>query len=472
MKIPLLFGMDVIHGYETVFPIPFSLSCSWDMQAIKRSAQIAAQEASADGLNWTFSPMLDICVDPRWGRMAEGSGEDPYLGSQVAHAMVEGYQGTDLSAPNTVMACIKHFALYGGSEAGRDYNTVDMSRWRMFNYYMPPYKAAVDAGAMSIMTSFNTFEGIPSTANRWLLTDVLRGMWGFKGMVVTDYTAIAEMMDHGLGDLKTVSALALNAGTDMDMMSDGYRGTLAQSIAEGKVSEAAVNAALKKLGKPIVLLNFSGRPTVMTWENDNFDAILNVWFGGCETADAICDVLFGDKCPSGKLTATMPKSVGQIPLYYNHLNTGRPLEEGKWFSKFRSNYLDIDNDPLFPFGYGLSYVTFSYGKPRLSSDTLTMGGSLTLTVDVTNTGDRDADEVVQLYVRDLVGSLSRPVKELKGFKRINLKKGETKTVSFTVTPDDLMFYNQQLEYKCEPGDFNIMVGPNSRDVQTLKFSLK
>ena len=472
LKIPLLFGMDVIHGYETVFPIPFSLSCSWDMQAIKRSAQIAAQEASADGLNWTFSPMLDICVDPRWGRMAEGSGEDPYLGSQVARAMVEGYQGTDLSAPNTVMACIKHFALYGGSEAGRDYNTVDMSRWRMFNYYMPPYKAAVDAGAMSVMTSFNTFEGIPSTANRWLLTDVLRGMWGFKGMVVTDYTAIAEMMDHGLGDLKTVSALALNAGTDMDMMSDGYRGTLAQSIAEGKVSEAAVNAALKKLGKPIVLLNFSGRPTVMTWENDNFDAILNVWFGGCETADAICDVLFGDKCPSGKLTATMPKSVGQIPLYYNHLNTGRPLEEGKWFSKFRSNYLDIDNDPLFPFGYGLSYVTFSYGKPRLSSDTLTMGGSLTLTVDVTNTGDRDADEVVQLYVRDLVGSLSRPVKELKGFKRINLKKGETKTVSFTVTPDDLMFYNQQLEYKCEPGDFNIMVGPNSRDVQTLKFSLK
>ena len=472
LKIPLLFGMDVIHGYETVFPIPFSLSCSWDMQAIKRSAQIAAQEASADGLNWTFSPMLDICVDPRWGRMAEGSGEDPYLGSQVARAMVEGYQGTDLSAPNTVMACIKHFALYGGSEAGRDYNTVDMSRWRMFNYYMPPYKAAVDAGAMSVMTSFNTFEGIPSTANRWLLTDVLRGMWGFKGMVVTDYTAIAEMMDHGLGDLKAVSALALNAGTDMDMMSDGYRGTLAQSIAEGKVSEAAVNAALKKLGKPIVLLNFSGRPTVMTWENDNFDAILNVWFGGCETADAICDVLFGDKCPSGKLTATMPKSVGQIPLYYNHLNTGRPLEEGKWFSKFRSNYLDIDNDPLFPFGYGLSYVTFSYGKPQLSSDTLTMGGSLTLTVDVTNTGDRDADEVVQLYVRDLVGSLSRPVKELKGFKRINLKKGETKTVGFTVTPDDLMFYNQQLEYKCEPGDFNIMVGPNSRDVQTLKFSLK
>lgn len=548
LKIPLLFGMDVIHGYETVFPIPFSLSCSWDMQAIKRSAQIAAQEASADGLNWTFSPMLDICVDPRWGRMAEGSGEDPYLGSQVARAMVEGYQGTDLSAPNTVMACIKHFALYGGSEAGRDYNTVDMSRWRMFNYYMPPYKAAVDAGAMSVMTSFNTFEGIPSTANRWLLTDVLRGMWGFKGMVVTDYTAIAEMIDHGLGDLKTVSALALNAGTDMDMMSDGYRGTLAQSIAEGKVSEAAVNAAcrrvletkwklglfadpyrycnekrakkeiftpahraearniaaetfvlLKNDGK-ILPLQKKGRIALVGPLGNSKRNMSGTWglvarFDENKTLLQAMKEAVGDKaevlyargsnfmhdtkleanagiCPSGKLTATMPKSVGQIPLYYNHLNTGRPLEEGKWFSKFRSNYLDIDNDPLFPFGYGLSYVTFSYGKPRLSSDTLTMGGSLTLTVDVTNTGDRDADEVVQLYLRDLVGSLSRPVKELKGFKRINLKKGETKTVSFTVTPDDLMFYNQQLEYKCEPGDFNIMVGPNSRDVQTLKFSLK
>lgn len=661
LKIPLLFGMDVIHGYETVFPIPFSLSCSWDMEAIKLSAQIAAQEASADGINWTFSPMLDICRDPRWGRMSEGNGEDPYLGSCIAKAMVEGYQGNDLSAPNTVMACVKHFALYGGAEAGRDYNTVDMSRWRMFNYYMPPYKAAVDAGALSVMTSFNVVEGIPASGNKWLLTDVLRNMWGFKGMVVTDYTAIEEMIAHGMGNLQQVSAMALNAGTDMDMVSDGFVGTIEKSIKEGKVSEVTVNtacrrileakyklglfddpyrycsekrankeiftpehkaiarkiaaetfvllknegnllplqkkgkialvgpladtrsnmsgtwsvaarlndnktvlqafkeavgnkaevvlyakgsnllydakreadatmfgremrdlrsaeemlkeaiavakqadvivaavgessemsgecssrtnleipdaqknllAALKKMGKPIVLVNFSGRTTVMTWEKENFPAILNVWFGGCESADAICDVLFGDKVPSGKLTATMPKSVGQIPLFYNHLNTGRPLEDGKWFMKFRSNYLDIDNEPLYPFGYGLSYTTFRYGKPSLSSTILSENGKILISVDVTNTGNYDADEIVQLYIRDLVGSVSRPVKELKGFERICLKKGETKTVIFTLTPDDLKFYNQELEYKYEPGEFEVMVGPNSKNVQTLKFELK
>lgn len=288
------------------------------------------------------------------------------------------------------------------------------------------------------------------------------------GISERDKRSDKEILDEAIAVSRNADVIVAAVGESSEMSGE----CCSRSSLDMPDAQRDMLAALKKLGKPIVLLNFSGRPTVMTWENDNFDAILNVWFGGCETADAICDVLFGDKCPSGKLTATMPKSVGQIPLYYNHLNTGRPLEEGKWFSKFRSNYLDIDNDPLFPFGYGLSYVTFSYGKPRLSSDTLTMGGSLTLTVDVTNTGDRDADEVVQLYVRDLVGSLSRPVKELKGFKRINLKKGETKTVSFTVTPDDLMFYNQQLEYKCDPGDFNIMVGPNSRDVQTLKFSLK
>lgn len=660
LKIPLLFGMDVIHGYETVFPIPFSLSCSWDMDAIKQSAQIAAQEASADGINWTFSPMLDVCRDPRWGRMSEGNGEDPYLGSCIAKAMVEGYQGNDLSASNTVMACVKHFALYGGAEAGRDYNTVDMSRWRMFNYYMPPYKAAVDAGALSVMTSFNVVDGIPASGNKWLLTDVLRKMWGFKGMVVTDYTAIEEMIAHGMGNLQQVSAMALNAGTDMDMVSDGFVGTIEKSIKEGKVSEETVNMAcrrileakyklglfddpyrycsekrakkeiftpehkaiarkitaetfvllknegnllplqkkgkialvgpladtrsnmsgtwsvaarlndnktvlqafkeavgnkaevlyakgsnllydakreadatmfgremrdqrsaeemlkeaiavaeqadvivaavgessemsgecssrtnlempdaqkdlliaLKKLGKPIVLVNFSGRTTVMTWEKENFPAILNVWFGGCESADAICDVLFGEEVPSGKLTATMPKSVGQIPLFYNHLNTGRPLEEGKWFMKFRSNYLDIDNEPLYPFGYGLSYTTFRYGKPSLSSSTLTENSKIQVSVDITNTGDYDADEIAQLYIRDLVGSVSRPVKELKGFERISLKKGETKTVTFTLTPDDLKFYNQELEYKYEPGEFEVMVGPNSKNVQTLKFELK
>ncbi len=660
LHIPLLFGMDVIHGYETVFPIPFALSCSWDVNAIRQSAQIAAQECSADGINWTFSPMLDICVDPRWGRVSEGNGEDQYLGSQIARAMVEGYQGNNLADKNTVMACVKHFALYGAAEAGRDYNTVDMSHWRMFNYYMPPYKAAVDAGALSVMTSFNVVDGIPASGNRWLLNDVLRKMWGFKGMVVTDYTAISEMIAHGMGDLKQVSELALNAGTDMDMVAEGYATTTAQSIKEGKVSMATLDAACRRIleakwklglfddpyrycdekrakkevftaehravarntaaetfvllknegnllpmqrkgtialvgplastasnmsgtwsvaarlndnktllqgmrdavgnkanvvyakgcnlmsdaareadatmfgremrdsrsaeemlneaisvakdadiivcavgessemsgesssrsdltlpdtqralleamkatGKPVVLVYFAGRPTVMTWESENFNAILDVWFGGSESADAICDVLFGDKVPSGKLSATMPKSVGQIPLYYNHLNTGRPLEEGKWFTKFRSNYLDIDNEPLYPFGYGLSYTTFKYGTPTLSSTTINEGGKVTLSVDVTNTGNYDGDEIVQLYVRDLVGSVSRPVKELKGFERISLKKGETRTVSFTVSTDDLKFYNQQLDYICEPGDFEIMVGPNSNDVQTLKFTLK
>lgn len=659
LKIPLLFGMDVIHGYETVFPIPLSLSCSWDMDAIKESARIAAIEASADGICWTFSPMVDIARDARWGRMSEGSGEDPYLGSQVAKAMVEGYQGNDLKADNTIMACVKHFALYGAADAGRDYNTVDMSHWRMFNDYMPPYKAAVDAGAGSVMSSFNVVDGVPATGNKWLLTDVLRGMWGFKGFVVTDYTAIKEMIDHGMGDLTQVSALALNAGTDMDMVSDGFIGTLEKSIADGKVPMknideacrrileakyklglfdnpykycenkqpskviftpehraearriaaetfvllkneghilplkrsgkialigplantranmpgtwsvaaradqykslydamrdavggkaevvyakgsnlmydslmeknatmfgremrdprspkemtdealaaaadadvivAAVGessemsgecssrsnldlpdaqhdllAALQKTGKPIVLLNFSGRATVMTWESKQFPAILNVWFGGSEAGDAICDVLFGDKSPSGKLTVTLPKSVGQIPLNYNHLNTGRPLEEGTWFTKFRSNYLDIDNDPLYPFGYGLSYSTFAYSEPRLSSSHLSENGKITVSVDVTNTGDCEAAEVVQMYVRDLVGSVSRPVKELKGFQRITLKKGETQTVTFSITPDDLKFYNQNLDYQFEPGDFEVMTGGNSRDVKTTRFTL-
>jgi len=661
LGIPLIFGMDVIHGYETVFPIPFTLSWSWDMDAIRNSARIAAVEASADGICWTFSPMLDIARDPRWGRMAEGGGEDPYLGSAIARAMVEGYQGTDLKANNTVMACVKHFALYGAPDAGRDYNTVDMSHWRMFNAYMPPYKAAIDAGAGSVMTSFNVVDGVPATGNRWLMTDVLRDMWHFEGMVVTDYTAISEMIAHGMGDLQQVSALAINAGTDMDMVAEGFLGTLEKSLNEGKVTRESIDlacrrileakyklglfddpyrycdvkrakkdiytpehraearriaaetfvllkndgqllplkrqgkialvgplantranmpgtwsvaadfnkykslyesmkdavgnkaevvyakgsnlmydatmeanstmfgreirdnrnakvildealqtvagvdvivaavgessemtgesssrsnlelpdaqrdllTALKKTGKPIVLVYFAGRTTVMTWETENFPSILNVGFGGSEAGDAICDVLFGDKVPSGKLTASMPKNMGQIPIYYNHLPTGRPLPEGKWFTKFRSNYLDVDNDPLFPFGYGMSYSTFAYGQPALSSTVMDLANdSLTITVPVTNTGSYDADEIVQLYVRDLVGSVSRPVKELKGFSRISLKKGETRNVTFTLKPDDLKFYNQQLEYKCEPGDYEVMVGPNSRDLQTLKFTLQ
>lgn len=660
LKIPLLFGMDVIHGYETVFPIPLALSCSWDMEAIKESARIAAKESSADGICWTFSPMVDICRDPRWGRMAEGGGEDPYLGSEISAAMVKGYQGDDLTDKNTIMACVKHFALYGAPEAGRDYNTVDMSHLSMFNNYFPPYKAAIDAGVGSVMTSFNVVDGIPATGNKWLMTDVLRDRWGFDGFVVTDYTAISEMIAHGMGDLQQVSAMSLSAGTDMDMVADGFLTTLEKSLKEGKVTMAEIDkacrrileakyklglfddpykycdasrvkkdiftaenravarkiatetfvllknennllplqrkgkialvgplantkanmpgtwsvaaafdkynslydsmkqslagkaevlyakgsnlmydaqreaeatmfgremrdprsaqelldealniasqadvivaavgessemsgesssrtnlempdvqrdllTALKKTGKPIVLVSFAGRSTVMTWEQENFPAILNVWFGGSEAADAICDVVFGDVSPSGKLTTTFPKNVGQIPLYYNHLNTGRPLEAGKWFSKFRSNYLDIDNDPLYPFGYGLSYTTFKYGDLQLSSNSMNENGKITASVTVTNTGNYDADEIVQMYIRDMVGSVARPVKELKGFERIHLKKGESRTVSFDITAEQLKFYNSALNWVCEPGEFEVMVGGNSRDVQTKKFSLQ
>ena len=658
LGIPLIFGMDVIHGYETVFPIPFAMSMSWDMDAIRNSARIASIEATADGICWTFSPMVDICREPRWGRMSEGNGEDPFLGSAICRAMIEGYQGTDLTDKATMMACVKHFALYGAPEAGRDYNTMDKSRVRMFNEYFPPYKAGVDAGAGSYMTSFNVIDYIPATGNHWLMTEVLRDRWGFDGFVVTDYTAISEMMNHGMGDLQTVSALALKAGTDMDMVADGFLGTLEQSLNEGKVtmedidkacrrileakyklglfedpyryldakrakkeiytdehraaarklatetfvllqnkdnvlplkrtgkialvgplantranmpgtwSVAAASdrystlleamrravddkaevmyakgcnvcydaeleknstmfgremrdnrpvdvmrdeavriaqecdvivaamgepsemsgesssrsdlsildaqkdllSALKATGKPIVLLNFSGRATVMDWEVENIPTILNVWFGGSEAADAICDVVFGDVAPSGKLTVTMPRSVGQVPIYYNHLNTGRP--NPKWFTKFTSNYLDVPNDPLFPFGYGLSYTNFEYSPLTLSSNSMTTSGDITATVTVTNTGNCEGSEVVQLYIRDLVGSIARPVQELKGFERITLKPGESRTISFKINADLLKFYDKDLNYVCEPGDFEVMVGPNCRDVQRLPFTLQ
>ncbi|GET31611.1 glycosyl hydrolase [Prolixibacter bellariivorans] len=659
MKIPLIFGMDVVHGYETVFPIPLGLSCSWDMSLIERSAHIAAIEASADGICWTFSPMVDISRDPRWGRVAEGSGEDPYLGAEIAKAMVKGYQGDSLTKNNTIMACVKHFALYGAVEAGRDYNTTDMSRIRMYNEYFPPYKAAVDAGARSVMTSFNEIDGIPASANKWLLTEVLRKQWGFKGFVATDFTAINEMVSHGLGDLQTVSALALKAGVDMDMVGEGFVTTLKKSLEEGKITQdeidracrlvleakyklglfddpyrycdterakediftpehrriaretaaqsfvllknhqnilplqkkgtialvgplannrenmdgtwsvagdfknsvslldgirnvagdkvkviyargtnvvadsalearvsifgkptyrdnrpadvmirEAVNAARKadvvvaalgeaaemsgesssmshielpenqrellkallKTGKPVVMVLFNGRPMAIKWEQEHVPAILDVWFGGTEAGNAIADVLFGDVNPSGKLTATFPQNLGQVPIYYNHKNTGRPLPEGKWFTKFRSDYLDVSNDPLYPFGFGLSYTTFDYGKMKLSSDSLTGDQTLTVSVPVTNAGDRDGKEVVQLYIRDMVGSVTRPVKELKGFQKIDLKAGETHTITFNITPDDLKFYNYDLKYDWEPGEFEIMVGGNSRDVQSARIN--
>ena len=658
LGIPLIFGMDVIHGYETVFPIPFAMSMSWDMDAIRNSARIASVEATADGICWTFSPMVDICREPRWGRMSEGNGEDPFLGSAISRAMIEGYQGADLADKATMMACVKHFALYGAPEAGRDYNTVDMSHVRMFNEYFPPYQAGVEAGAGSFMTSFNVIDYIPATGNRWLMTEVLRDRWGFDGFVVTDYTAISEMINHGMGDLQTVSALALKAGTDMDMVADGFLGTLEKSLSEGKVTMEDIDKAcrrileakyklglfddpyryldakrakkdiytdehraaarklatetfvllqnkdnvlplqrtgkialvgplantranmpgtwsvaaasdrystlleamrravgdkaevmyakgcnvcydaeleknstmfgremrderpvdvmrdeavriakqcdvivaamgepsemsgesssrseltildaqkdlleaLKATGKPIVLLNFSGRATVMDWEVENIPTILNVWFGGSEAADAICDVVFGDVAPSGKLTVTMPRNVGQIPIYYNHLNTGRP--NPKWFSKFTSNYLDVPNDPLFPFGYGLSYTTFQYSPMTLSSNSMTQNGTIQASVTVTNAGAVEGSEVVQLYIRDIVGSIARPVQELKGFERISLKPGESRTVNFTINADLLKFYNKDLDYVCEPGEFDVMIGPNSRDVQHKTFTLR
>ena len=671
LGIPLLFGMDVIHGYETIFPIPLGLSCTWDMKAIQKSARIAAVEASSDGISWTFSPMVDISRDPRWGRVSEGNGEDPFLGGAIAKAMVLGYQGDKLNDQlkrnDEIMACVKHFALYGAGEAGRDYNTVDMSRNRMFNEYLYPYQAAVDAGVGSVMASFNEVDGVPATANKWLMTDVLRKQWGFNGFVVTDFTGIAEMVAHGIGDLQTVSARALNAGVDMDMVSEGFVGTLKKSLTEGKITMKTLDTAcrrileakyklglfddpykycdlsrpardiftkehrdaarkiasesfvllknepaktgqapllplqkkgtvavigplantrsnmpgtwsvaarlndypslyeglkemmagkvnityakgsnligdaayeeratmfgrslnrdnrtdkelleealkvaadadiivaalgessemsgesssrtdlnipdvqhtlleaLLKTGKPVVLTLFTGRPLTLTWEQENVPAILNVWFGGSEAAYAIGDVLFGDVNPSGKLTMTFPKNVGQIPLFYNHKNTGRPLQEGKWFEKFRSSYLDVDNEPLYPFGYGLSYTTFQYSDIALSASAMGQDGSITAAVTVTNTGKRDGAEVVQLYIRDLVGSITRPVKELKGFEKIFLKAGESKTVTFKITPELLRFYDYDLKQVAEPGDFDVMIGGDSRNVRSARLTLK
>jgi beta-glucosidase len=630
------------------------------MKLIERSARIAAQEASADGINWTFSPMVDISRDARWGRISEGSGEDPHLGSEIAKAMVRGYQGNDLSANNTILSCVKHYALYGAAEAGRDYNTTDMSRVRMYNEYLPPYKAAIDAGVGSVMASFNEIDGVPATANKWLLTDVLRNEWGFKGFLVSDYTGVSEMINHGLGDLQTVSAKALDAGLDMDMVSEGLLTTLRQSVKEGKISEKQINdacrrileakfklglfhdpyrycnvdrakneiftsanraearsiaaqsfvllknkgdilpikktgtialvgpladakenmtgtwsvaarfsesisvreglqkaagasakvvyakgsnldtdeaieergtmfgktlhrdkrsaeelrneavqiakgadviiaavgesaemsgeassrtnieipetqkelvKALLKTGKPMVLVLFTGRPLALAWEEENIPAILNVWFGGSEAGDAIADVLFGDVTPSGKLTTTFPQNVGQLPLYYSHKNTGRPLGNDKWFQKFRSNYLDVSNDPVYPFGFGLSYTQFSYGEIKLSKTDILPTDSLNLTIEVTNTGSRDGAEVVQLYIRDLVGSITRPVKELKGFQKINFKAGEKKTVHFTIHVKDLSFYKSDLSFGYEPGKFQVFVGGNSRDVKQAEFTL-
>ena len=656
LGIPLLFGMDVIHGYETVFPIPLGLSCTWDMQAVERSAAIAAREASSDGISWTFSPMVDISRDPRWGRVSEGAGEDPFLVSEFARAMVRGYQGSG------VLACVKHFALYGAAEAGRDYNTVDMSRVRMYNDYFPPFKAAVEEGAASFMASFNEIDGIPATANKWLLTDVLRGQWGFRGFVVSDYTGILEMVDHGIGSFEEVSLRALEAGLDMDMVSEGFTSFVEKGLREGRISQRALDRACRLIleakyklglfedpykycgpesvrdsifcrssrqearkiasesfvllkndgilplrrqgtialvgpladsrvnmpgtwsvaarldesrslldgmrdalegkaellyargsnlmaadelaleerstlfgrtiprdgrsdeqlrrealsiaarsdvivaalgeasemsgesssrsdlnipqvqrellqamvatGKPVVLVLFNGRPLTLQWEAAHVPAILDAWFGGTEAGDALADVLFGEVNPCGKLTMTFPKNVGQIPLYYAHKNTGRPLKEGQWFQKFRSNYLDVDNDPLYPFGHGLSYTTFSYGEPELSAATLSRGEKLTVTVQLHNTGEYEGKEVVQLYVRDPVASVTRPVKELRGFKKVFLKAGERTAVSFDLDDTMLGFYDAEGNYCVENGEFQVFVGPSSQTKNQASFVLR
>ncbi len=662
LGIPLLFGMDVIHGYETTFPIPLGLASSFDMDLIQRTARMAADEATAGGINWVFSPMVDLTRDPRWGRVAEGAGEDPYLGSQIAKAMVYGYQGKNLAADTTVMATVKHFALYGAAESGKDYNTVDMSRVRMYNVYFPPYKAAINAGAGSVMASFNEINGVPATANRWLLTDVLRKQWGFDGLVVSDYTGVNELIAHGIGkDLQDVSAQSLNAGLDMDMVGEGFLTTLKKSLKEGKVTEAKITQAarkvlaakydlglfsnpyrygdakretkkvfslehrafarkvaansmvllknknhilplqekgtvavigplvnnklnmagtwsvgaiqdesvslveglkntfgdkvnflyakganltysaaqekvysafgkstgrdnrpkevildealniaqkadvivlgigesaemsgesasrtrltipksqidllkaLKKTGKPIVVVLFTGRPLALTNIVQLPDAILNVWFAGSEAGNAIADVLFGKVNPSAKLPISFPRSVGQVPIYYNHKNTGRPLDSASvkncTYQRFKSNYMDECVTPLFPFGYGLSYTSFNYSDISVSDKTPTGNETIQATVTVSNTGNYDGAEVVQLYIRDLVGSITRPVKELKGFQKIFLKKGESKKVTFNISPDDLKFYNSDLQYIWEPGDFIIMIGTSSNQFKKTK----
>ena len=656
LGIPILFGMDVIHGYETVFPIPLALSCSWDMDAIERSAQIAAREATADGICWTFSPMVDVCHDGRWGRISEGSGEDPYLGSRIAEAMVRGYQQDNLADKETMMACVKHFALYGVVEAGREYNNVYPDDFHAFNEYMQPYKAAVDAGAGSAMAAFNTVHGIPCTGNKWLLNDLLRDQWGFKGFVVSDYCGLEQLQDHGVQTDKEQSAIqCLEAGLDMDMVSAGLvsladavragkcsmkyvdkacrrmleakyklglfddpykycdttrreqvilcpehraearkiagesmvllkneknilplqkKGTIAligpladtrpnmsgtwavaavpwryKTVKEGledalqgtgakllyaKGSNLMYDAAqeaigtmfgremrdsrsveamraealgiarkadiivaamgeasemsgecssrvniempdaqhdllveLAKLGKPIVLVHFAGRPTVLNWETENLPAILESWFGGSETADAIADILFGDINPSGKLTVQLPRHVGQYPFSYRQMRTSR-LNPGGEFNKFTTCYADVSNKPLYPFGYGLSYTQFAYSNFFLTDSVMPLDGKVEAHVTVTNTGNRAGAEIVQLYIGDRVAKGVRPYKELRGFERVSLDAGESKEVVFTLDADKMGYYEPaDLKWTLEAGEIEIMVGANSRDTEML-----
>lgn len=644
LGIPLIFGYDVIHGYETIFPIPLGEASSWDLKAIQRSAEIAAAETSAGGVHWTFAPMVDIGFDPRWGRISEGAGEDTYLGSKIGAARVKGFQGNSLYDLNTVLACTKHFAGYALAQAGRDYNSVEISDRFLRDYVLPPFKATIDAGVGSFMTSFNEIGGVPSTASKYLYDQILRKEWNYNGFVVTDYTAIQELIPHGIAkDLEEATLKSVEAGIEMDMMSGAFLKHLSKLVKEGKVKEDIIDTAvrrileakydlglfedpyrysnakrekqtvmkkefldeardiarksmvllkndqqvlplkesqkvavigplvkdekniignwaargdrngkawsvweglndvlgknakityaqgtdinststngfqeainiaknsdvivavmgenenqtgeatsqtnidlpgnqkellkeLKKLGKPIVLVLMSGRPMTISWENDNMDAILYAWYPGTMGGLAITDVLYGKYNPSAKTPMTFPRSVGQIPIHYNQKNTGRPyLGESDPEQKYKSRYTDSPNSPLFPFGYGLSYTTFDYSNLKLNKSTIKNGkDEIKVSVNVKNTGNYDGEEVVQLYVRDLVGSVTRPVRELKGFDKVMIKKGETKTVTFTLTPEDLKFHDINMNFVAEPGDFDIYVGTDSNASLKTSFTL-
>lgn len=636
LKIPLLFGYDVIHGHRTIFPISLGEAASWDMAAIEKSARVSAQEASAEGIHWTFSPMVDIARDPRWGRISEGAGEDVYLGSQVAKARVRGYQGTDLAATDTILATAKHFAAYGAAQAGRDYHTVDVSERTLRDTYLPPFRAAIEAGAATLMTSFNEVDGIPASGSKYLLTDVLRDKWGFDGFVVTDYTSINEMVAHGFSrDLAHAGEQSVDAGVDMDMQGAVYMENLAKSVAEGRVEQAAVDRAVRRIlemkyrlglfqdpyryanearekatiyrpdfleaardvarksmvllknegnalplaasarniavvgplgnskadmigswaaggdrqtrpvtvlegmkararpgtivsyakgasyefadagktdgfvealalarksdvviavmgekwdmtgeaasrtsldlpgnqqalleelvatGKPVVLVVLSGRPNSIGWAEDNVAAILHAWYPGTQGGHAVADVLFGDYNPSGKLPVTFPRNVGQVPIHYDMKNTGRPIELGEPGAKYVSRYLESPNTPLYRFGHGLSYTSFVYSPATLSAASMGAGGAITASATITNTGARAGEEVVQLYVRDLVGSVTRPVQELKGFEKIALAPGQSQTVSFTIRPEDLAFTRADMSHGWEPGRFRLWIAPSS-----------
>lgn len=642
LHIPLIFGYDVIHGHRTIFPVPLGQSSTWDTAMIEKAERIAAIEATAEGLNWTFAPMVDIARDPRWGRVMEGGGEDTFLGGLIAAARVRGFQGKSLSDNNTLLACVKHFAAYGAPQAGRDYHTVDMSERSLYEWYLPVYKAAVDAGVASVMTSFNEIAGVPSTSNRWLLTSLLRDDWGFEGFIVTDYTSLNELVPHGVAkDLEHASELSINAGVDMDMQGSAFLNHLGGLLSSGKVSEQTINSAVRRVleakyklglfddpyrycdnkreeeeimtpvslafarevaakscvllknenrtlpvpksvrtlaiigplsdskpdmlgswsaagqwekcvtlregiqnkvgstvkiltekgcevndqnksgidravsvarrsdfvilalgesssmsgeaasrtnislpgvqmelaeavimtGKPVAVVLFNGRPLTIPELDRMAPAILESWYGGTEAGNGIADVLFGDVNPSGKLTMTFPRNVGQVPLFYNSKNTGRPINPENPYEKYRSNYLDSPNTPLYPFGYGLSYTTFGYSEIKLNSQSFGANDEIIASVEVTNTGDMDGEEIVQLYVRDLVGDVTRPVRELKGFRKILVKKGQTLTVTFRITPDDLSYYHQDMSCTFDAGEFEIFIGTNSDTTVKTMFSI-